>query len=223
MTTLILAPHADDETLGAGGLIARLTDEGQRVVVAVMTTRGPETPPVASSAGRDVRGECRAAMAVLGAEVLFGELPAVALDHLPAWRVNAAVQAVIEEVRPDQLLVPFGHDLHKDHAAIAYAGSVATRPYLALGATVKRLMAYETLSETHLAPPGLQPGFEPTVFVDIGAQLPRKLEAMHCYATQLQDDTRPRSIRGMTALATLRGCHIGVQAAEAFVLLRERL
>ena len=224
LTTLILAPHADDEVLGAGGLIARLRAEGERVVIAVMTRRQAETPPVASSAGRDVQGEARAAAAVLDAEIRFEDLAAVALDHLPAWKTNAAVHAVVEDVRPRQLLVPFAHDLHRDHAAIAYAGAVAARPYLPLGGSVQRVLAYETLSETHLSPPGLQRAFEPNVFVDIGTEgLSRKLEAMRCYATQLQSEHLPRSIRGLTALATLRGAHIGVEAGEAFMLLHERL
>lgn len=35
--TLVVAPHPDDEVLGAGGTIARLAAEGEEVFVAVVT------------------------------------------------------------------------------------------------------------------------------------------------------------------------------------------
>jgi len=35
--TLVIAPHPDDEVLGAGGTIARLAAEGERVFVAIVT------------------------------------------------------------------------------------------------------------------------------------------------------------------------------------------
>ena len=42
MSILVIAPHADDETLGMGGTIARLGSEGREVNVAVMTGPGAE-------------------------------------------------------------------------------------------------------------------------------------------------------------------------------------
>jgi len=35
---LVVAPHADDETAGAGGLMARIKDAGGKVFVMVMST-----------------------------------------------------------------------------------------------------------------------------------------------------------------------------------------
>ena len=223
MTTLILAPHADDEVLGVGGTMARLVAEGERVVVAVLTGHGDTPHPIfAASCWDVVRQECRQACELLGvSEVIFRELPAVCLDVMPAWQINASVLAVIEEVKPDTLFVPFANDLHKDHAAIAYAASVATRPYLPCGQSVSKILAYETLSETHLAPAYIEPAFQPTVFYDISEYLDAKVRAMRAYASQIQTGAMPRSERGIEALAALRGGHIGVAAAEAFVLLRE--
>jgi len=211
MTALVLAPHADDEVLGVGGTIASLA-------------LAEEPHPIFDESSWDVtRQECRAACDILGAEPpIFRELPAATLDNLPAWQINQTVAEVIDLVRPEELYVPFSHDLHRDHGAIDYAAAVAARPYLPRNRQLRRVLAYETLSETHLAWPYLTPAFQPTSHRDITEVLERKLDAMRAYSSQLQPDGQPRSIAALRALATLRGAHLGVAAAEAFVLLFER-
>lgn len=222
-TALVLAPHADDEVLGMGGTIARLVSEGHRVVVAVLTGHGAETHPIWPASHWDVvRKECRIACDVLGVqELIFGELPAACLDVTPAWKINAVVSEIVQQVKPRELYVPFGFDLHKDHGAIAYAASVAARPYTDSARSIARVLAYETLSETHLAPPYLAPPFQPNVFVNITETIEQKIQAMQAYKSQLQEGNMPRSIGALRSLAYLRGTHIGCAAAEAFVLLGE--
>jgi LmbE family N-acetylglucosaminyl deacetylase len=208
-----------------GGTIARLTADGRRVVVAVLTGHGEGVHPLWPPEGWDtVRAEAREAAKILGvSELLFRELPAAVLDSTPTWQINQVVTDIIREIEPKELYVPFAHDLHQDHQMIAYAASVATRPYLPLGQRVGRVLAYETPSETHLASPYLFPAFQPSVFVDISGHLETKLEAMRSYRSQLQPDPLPRSMSGLKALAAVRGSLIGVQAAEAFVLIRETI
>lgn len=219
---LVFAPHADDETIGMGGTIARLVDEGHLVTVAVVTGHGEDKPhPIwPKSAWDRVREECRSACSVLGVgNVIFKELPAACLDMLPAWRVNAVIEEIVKEIDPVEIYMPFAFDLHKDHRIVNYAVHVSMRPYLANAKRLKRLLAYETLSETHLAPPYLEPPFQPNVFVNIETTLDKKIEAMDCYVSQIQSAHMPRSLEAVRALAAFRGNHIGCYAAEAFVLL----
>lgn len=223
MTVLVIAPHADDETLGMGGTIAKFVAQGKKVQVAVVTGHGSEPHPLwPPELWERSRSECRAAMQVLGCnEPLFGELPAACLDVLPAHVINKVVGDLIIEVQPEEIFVPFAFDLHKDHGAIAYAVSVATRPYTAAARKIRRVLAYETLSETHLAPPYLAPAFQPNVFIDISETIEQKIKALRTYASQIQPDNLPRSAAALRSLAHQRGTHIGVSAAEGFVLLAE--
>lgn len=223
MITLIFAPHADDEVLGVGGTIARLVRAGEHVVVAILTGHGEKPHPLwPKESWTNIRMECEDAAKVLGVtEIIFEDLPAACLDMTPSWQINKTVAAIIEKIQPTEVYVPFHHDLHKDHASISYALYVAARPYLTSARCIKRVLAYETLSETHLAPPYLMSAFQPNVFVDISKTLETKLAAMRAYKSQLQLDHFPRSIAGLRALATMRGTHIGCSAAEAFVLLGE--
>ena len=223
MTILVLAPHADDEILGVGGTMARICAEQQKVVVAVVTGFGIEPHPFIREADViAVREECKRANELIGvSEVLFAELPAACLDTTPIWKTNKVIHEIIEEVKPDQLYAPFPHDLHKDHAAVAYGALVTARPYLSLGNQIKRVLFYETLTETHLSPPFLDVGFQPNCYVDISDYLEIKLAAMQEYKSQIQDNSLPRSVRGLTTLASFRGMHVGVEAAEAFIIARE--
>ena len=223
MTVLVLAPHADDETLGMGGTIRRFVDQGRRVVVAVLTGHGDKKHPIWSEEVWDtIRAECREACAELGVtELYFRELPAACLDYAPGWSINNVISDLVKEVQPEELYIPFPYDLHRDHGAIAYGAGVAARPYTKSSSTIKRVLAYETLSETHLAYPYMAPAFQPNVFINISETLDHKLAAMQRYKSQLQAENLPRSLASLKALAQLRGSHIGVKAAEGFVLLGE--
>ena len=221
MSVLVLAPHADDEVLGVGATIAKRKSQGKRVCVAVLTGHGEKEHPIwPKSAWETTRQECRDACDFLGVdELLFEELPAACLDHTPNWQINSTVQKIIAEVKPEELFLPFPNDLHKDHGAIAYGASVAVRPYLELGKTVRNVLFYETLTETHLAPP-FETAFQPNYFIDVSDHIDKKLTAFSRYQSQIQSDDRPRSVRGLATLASYRGLHIGVAAAEAFVVFR---
>ena len=217
LTKLVLAPHPDDEVLGAGGAMARWAREGHAVQVAVVT-RG--RLPLYSQEEEDrCREEARAAHALLGvAGVRFLDLPAAELDGMLQRELNGTLAELVRSCAPDELYVPFLGDLHRDHQLVFQAALVAARPRCA-GFPV-RVYAYETLSETNWNAPFLTPAFVPNHFVDIGATLETKLEAMACYRSQVQPAPHERSLAALRALATLRGATVGLAAAEAFVTVR---
>ena len=95
---------------------------------------------------------------------------------------------------------------------------VAVRPLEA--PFVKKVLAYETLSETEWNTPSVNNAFMPNFWVDISGELDGKLKAMECYRSQLHAFPHPRSLRAIKALAEYRGSTIGAQAAEAFILVR---
>jgi len=80
--------------------------------------------------------------------------------------------------------------------------------------SVKRVLAYETPSETDFGIDPRDSGFKPNVFVDIGGQLDRKIELMKIYASEMGEFPFPRSEKALRALAQLRGSQAGFKAAE---------
>lgn len=219
---LVIAPHADDETLGMGATIAKLANEGWRVTVAIMTGHGEGTHPIwPRETWETIRREAGRACEILGvADLRFDELPASCLDRHPTHEINGRVARLITTIEPEAVYIPFVHDLHRDHHAIAYAAQVAARPYRA--PFVKMLAMYETPTETHLRPGEAAMSFVPNEFVDVTAHFPAKLDAWAEYASQQLPGHSPRSPDALASLAGFRGAYIGVRYAEAFQLLLRR-
>lgn len=215
--TLVVAPHPDDEVLGCGGTIARLTDAGAETYVAVVTEGRP--PAYTSEFVSRVQQEARKAHALLGVEETFWlGLPAAALAETAHSTLNSALAELITRLRPKTLVIPFAGDIHIDHQLIFTSALVAARPHQENYPEL--ILAYETLSETNWNAPYLTPAFTPNVFVEISEQLERKLDAMRCFGSQVRAAPHERSIETLRALATLRGATVLRRAAEAFVLVR---
>lgn len=215
---LVIAPHPDDEVLGCGGTMARLAAAGCAVHVAVLT-RG-HAPRFDPADVERVRAEGEAAHRLLDVRATHWEdHPAAALDTIPHATLNAAIAAIIGEIAPDTLFLPFAGDIHLDHQLVFQSALVAARPSSA--AYPIRIYAYETLSETNWNAPGIAPAFCPNMFIDIAGQLEAKLAAFACYRSQTRAFPSERSPEALSALARLRGATVHRHAAEAFMLIRE--
>jgi LmbE family N-acetylglucosaminyl deacetylase len=226
MNVLVVAPHADDETIGCGGTIARMAAEGHRVTVAIMTGHGDDGPhPVFSREVFDgIRAEAAQAHEVLGvAQTVLREIPAVRVAEQPMWKLNGIVHEVFAQAEPDMVFVPFQFDLHDDHRRLFAACSVAWRPSSAVGRRIRSVYAYETPSETHWNFPNVEPGFVPNVWIDITEHLATKLKALRCFQSQMDAFPGARSVEALEALARFRGSQRHMAAAEAFVLVHQTI
>lgn len=135
---LVVAPHPDDETLGAGATIMRKVDAGTPVHVVVATdgSKSPVGDPAEVAALRSA--ELRAACSVLG----LSEADVTRLGFVDAELAGkeealaAAIAEVVAAWRPTEVLVTGENDPHEDHAVVG----AATRR--ALAGTGVRLLAY---------------------------------------------------------------------------------
>jgi len=220
MTVLVISPHPDDEVLGCGGTMARHSSLGDQVYVLIVTRGISEIFPPEEI--EKTREELCIAHEILGVvDTFFLDYPAPKLDTVPEYKLAEAISEVIYSLQPHILYLPHRGDIHVDHRAVYHAAMVAARPINNMPA--QRILCYETLSETEWGSTFGETAFIPNIFVDITAFLEKKLEAMASYRSQLKNPPHPRSLRSIEALAHLRGGTVGVNAAEAFVLVREVL
>lgn len=124
---VVLAAHPDDEVLGVGGLLARLSDLGTRVQL-VWATDGEGSHPGSVAPAVERLPEIRRAESAAAAERLG--LAGARRTHLAlpdgglAGREDELVERLREVVRPgDVVLAPWSGDGHPDHEACGRAAA----------------------------------------------------------------------------------------------------
>jgi LmbE family N-acetylglucosaminyl deacetylase len=216
---VVVAPHPDDETLGCGGTLFRHKDEGNSVHWLICTEMRPDQG-YASTCIEQRKNEIQAVSEMYGFNsVHMLGFPTSRLDQVPIAELVEAIGCVFREIRADVVYLPYGGDAHSDHKIVFSAAASCCKVFR--NPTVRRVLVYETLSETDF---GLDPdsgGFRPQVFAPIDRYLEKKLAALGLFADELHEFPFPRSERAVRSLAALRGVMAGTQAAEAFMLLRE--
>jgi LmbE family N-acetylglucosaminyl deacetylase len=214
----VVAPHPDDDVLGCGGTMIRAARAGATVDVIVVTRGRP--PLFDERLVAQIRQETLASHADMGVrQTHFLDFPAAALDQVPRAELNQALAAVLDSLAPELLFVPFVGDIHLDHQIVFSAAMVYARPRSER--CPNAVLAYETLSETNWLAPGITPGFQPNIFVDISDTLDAKLEAFKIYSSQQKASPDERSFETIRALAVARGATVYRHAAEAFVAIRQ--
>ena len=196
---LILAPHADDESLGCGGLIAELCARGRPPSVLIATD-GTGSHPGSRQWPAERLRDLREAEALAATECLG--LPADRLGFLrladtAAPRSGAGFETACESIaalararRCDTLLAPWLGDPHCDHEAVQLmARRVAAAQDL-------RLLSYPVWG--WLIPPATEMALDQPVRgfrLDIAHHLSCKDAAIRCHASQyggvIADDPDP--------------------------------
>lgn len=216
---LVFAPHPDDEVLGCGGTIIKNINEGNEVYVCIVTKGLPPISknPERSQRNQDDAKECHAFLGIK--KSYFLDFPAADLESVKRYILNGRILDVVREVQPDEVYIPHIGDMQKDHQIVVDTCMVALRPkYFP---QVKRILAYETLSETDWNLPNVTNVFIPNVFVDISDSLEKKKKALSFFSLQISPYPDSRSEGAIEALARYRGALMHWKAAEAFMLIRE--
>jgi len=217
---LVVAPHPDDEVLGVGGTLMRRKSEGAVVAWLIVTSITPEKGGGIEKI-EERADEIRRVAKLFDFDAVFElNFPTTQLDQVPMSNLVAAISDVFKTFEPEEVFLPHPSDVHTDHRIVFDAAASCTKWFRY--PSVKRVLAYETLSETDFSIESNQ-AFRPNVFINIEPFLADKLRAMDIYASEVGKFPFPRSHDAIRALATLRGAASGFEAAEAFELLREIL
>jgi len=215
---LVIVAHADDESLGCGGTIARHIDEGDNVAIAFMTNGVSARLEINNSEIDTRQSAMNLAMDRLGVkDITCFDFPDNKMDSVPLLEVTQSIEKVINTFQPIIIYTHFAQDLNIDHRITHQAVMTACRPQMHY--CVKKILTFEVLSSTEWNSPALEV-FSPQYFVDINKYWDKKLQALKCYEDELRVFPHSRSIECIEALATYRGCTNGMKKAEAFQVER---
>lgn len=216
---IVVAPHPDDETLGCGGTLLKHKSAGNAIHWLIVTEMQQEIGYSLEQI-RKREKEIEEVTRKYGFDSMHSlKLPTVHLDTVPMATLISKMGKIFEKIKPIEVYLPYRGDVHTDHSVVFDAVSALSKWFRY--PSVKKLLAYETLSETEFGINPDIPVFRPNVFVDITGFLEKKIEIMKCYSGEMKDFPFPRSAEAIEALAKFRGSTIGTKSAEAFMLLKE--
>ena len=216
---VVVAPHPDDETIGCGGTLLKARHAGARAHWLILTE-------MTVSAGYSAERIARREQEIEAVSKAFGfqsvhrlGYETAALDVAPIGEIVKGIAAVFAEVQPVDVYLPFPGDAHTDHRIAFDAALSCTKWFRA--PYVRRVLAYETLSETDIV---RRPGsldFIPSLYENITDWSEKKRSVIEIYGEEMGEAPFPRSLAIVDAKEKVRGAEAGYAAAEAFMLLKE--
>jgi LmbE family N-acetylglucosaminyl deacetylase len=220
---LVIAAHPDDDVLGCGGTLAKMTLAGCNVRVVFIaegtTCRFQSGHPIKEINNEISKREkyAKLALSILGVnDVCFHNLPCGKLDQFPILEINKIIEKEIKLFSPDTILTHSSVDANSDHRRVNESIIMATRP----GALnlVESILCFEVLSSTEWK---FSNSFTPNYFVSLGKnEAEKKVKSMKAYESEVGDFPFPRSEKGIMSMLRVRGMQSGSEYAEAFEILR---
>ena len=216
---LAIAPHPDDVELTSGGTMIKMAQAGYRTGILDLTrgetgTRGtPETRlKEAARAGK-----------IMGAAVRRNlGLPDAHLQVTDEYK--AAVAAVIRELQPRTVILPYWEGRHPDH----YTAAKLCYEACFLAGLKNYPLDGEAFRPFKIIYAAAYADVRPTFAVDITRQYARRRQAILAYASQFRPPKRDRTSKVVLPLDELEarmslqarhyGRMIGVEFAEGFVV-----
>ena len=221
---LVVVAHPDDEVLGCGGFVSRLSEEGNSVHLLV-TSEGEssrESKFYKNSLEKLIKERnkaLRAAGEILGFKSIETlDFPDNRLDSIDLLDLIKEIEKRLIVHKPNLVITHHSGDLNIDHRIVNEATCVACRPIP--GSPVKEIIFFETLSSTEWQIDSNK-SFTPNLFVDISDNIEKKLNALDCYHMELREFPHPRSIKALKSIANFRGATVGCNYAEAFIIGRK--
>lgn len=212
MNLLVISPHADDETLGAGGTLLKYKDEGYKIywlnITNIKEEYGYQRDDVAMKQ-QQINQVCN--MYKLDGFYDLGLRPA-GLDLYNRSQLVIEIANIIELVQPEVVILPYKGDIHTDHKIVCEAAYSCTKNFRY--PSIKKILCMEIVSETNYS--YSDEGFRANYYVNIEKYMEKKIKIMKIYKKEVGLHPFPRSEDAVRALATLRGSSSGYKYAEAF-------
>lgn len=209
MNILVIAPHPDDEVLGMGATIKKLSKKNK--ILLCVVSEGASAQYEDKKMIDIRRNACIKAGKILGiSDFEFLNFPDMKLDIIPHLEINIQLEKIIRKYKPEIVYTAPPNDLNKDHQKVFESTLVATRP---MSSEVKSLLCYEVSSLVKIP-------FFPTVYENIISEFSTKVKAFKVYKSEVMKFPHHRSIEAIENRAILRGIECGLSKAEAFQLIR---
>ena len=206
MNILVIAAHPDDEVLGMGATIKKLSKKNNVILCAV--SEGVTAQYTEKSMIKKRRDACKKSSKILGiSNIIFLDFPdqgLFAVHH----EINLQLEKIIKKYKP-RIVYTTPNDLNRDHQNVYESSLVVTRPH---SSHVKQLLCYEL-------PGQVNQQFQPNIYENVEKEFPYKIKAFKMYKEEVMKFPHPRSLIAIENLAIYRGIQVGLKKVESFKLI----
>jgi len=209
---LVLAAHPDDETLGLGGTISRLTSEGNNVRVLTFT----DGESSRGTMGKNRNPKLQDVSKILGVTSFeSANFPDNAMDSVPLLDLAKFIESN-KGFEPDIVFTHNYSDLNIDHSLVYKATLTAFRPQ---NGKCMDIYSYFVPSATDYNPINNFNGNN--VYFSLSkTDVENKLSALTIYDGEMREYPHTRSYKNVESLLSVWGSEVGTQYAEKFKLIR---
>jgi N-acetylglucosamine malate deacetylase 1 len=219
MKVLVVSPHPDDETLGAGGSILKFKKQGHNIFWLNFTDISKKYGyPIKQVEKRQAEIQKVKNAYSFDGFYNLGLKPCFLSEYKRAGLIDKTSK-ILSTIKPEVVILPFKNDPHSDHRMVFEIVYSCTKVFRA--PFIQEILMMEILSETEFS--SSDNGFVPNYFVDVSDYLDQKISIAENYTKELLKHPFPRSASNIRALATYRGATAGCQFAESFILLKKIL
>lgn len=225
MNYLLVVAHPDDEVLGAGATIKKLTEEGNNVDLCIMSTNADARAFRPSDEELNCNLDESASM--LGIHVKFeGVFPNIRMNNVDHLQLVQFIEKAISVSQPDIVITHHPADTNNDHMHTSMACQAAIRLFQRRVEVkpLKELWFMETLSSTEWSVNTSMNRFMPNTYVEVGKErMEIKIQALAKYRGVMRPYPHPRSQEAIIGLSAYRGAESGCDYAEAFECVFRRI
>ena len=182
---VVFAAHPDDEVLGCGGTIKRLSKKFNVIVVFFTTGITSRSLKNEKKEINKLKQDCINSNKILGTKkTVFFELKDNQLDSYPRLFIIKKIENILKIYKPEIVFTHYYEDLNIDHQIVSYSTITACRPVNSK--FLKKILFFETLSSTEWS---IKRTFQPNYYYDIENFLSFKIKAMKMYKSEIQYST----------------------------------
>lgn len=213
---IVVAPHSDDETIGAGGYLLKHKQLGDTICWINVTNAAGEY----GYQEEDVKIWNRK-IEIIKEQFKFDNVFDLALepsglDKIEKSRLINLFKDILHKVKPNIVLIPYYNDAHSDHRIVFESMMACCKSFRC--PFVEMILCMEILSETDYSTSDF--GFSPNYYVDISEYIDRKIEILKIYDSEISSSPFPRSVDAIKSLAKYRGASCYAHYAEAFRMIK---
>ena len=215
MNYLFVVAHPDDEVLGAGATMYKLSSEGHKVNVCIMSGH------VEARKGRpelnELEQDVQSSLDVLGVtNTIKGSFPNIKFNNVNHLELVQFVENAIVVSEADVVITHHPADTNNDHLHTSIATQAAIRLFQRNPKVkpIKELLFMEVPSSTEWSVNKSMNAFNPNLFIEVGKEaVEKKVYALSLYRGVMRPYPHPRSDEFIKGLAVYRG---GAGASKPF-------